>query len=110
MAKWSKKIHYAEYAMKKNMSDPTTDFGADGEKPPGGFDPNLESKWQKMESFKPKAPVAETLDDRIKFAQSWNLAVALIAPSNSKGIAPDKEIEEALEYWQPYFHKKLINK
>lgn len=55
---------------------------------------------------------AETIDDRIKYAQSWNLAVALVAPSSKameKGII-DGDIKLCIEFWQQYFHEKLKNK
>lgn len=53
----------------------------------------------------------ETLDDRIKYAQSWNLAVALVAQNIKGDLVDNSELVEAMiSRWQVYFHNKLINK
>lgn len=52
----------------------------------------------------------ETVDDRIKYAQSWNLAVALMAPVVAKDMCSEDEMKERVERFQKYFHNKLINK
>ncbi len=46
--------------------------------------------------------------ERIKYAQSWNLAATMVAATMSKSISLDyREPEELLEKWQPYFLSKL---
>ena len=51
-----------------------------------------------------KAPKTDT-EFRISYAQSWNLAVAMV--SNLK--YPKMEIyQEEMEKWQKYFYQKLV--
>lgn len=85
------------------------DFGDEGVKT-GGFVPELQNKWQARETFKPKVPAPETIDDRIKYAQSWNLAVALVGASEVLEKEGDDIVKEMIERWQVYFHNKLKNK
>lgn len=51
-----------------------------------------------------KAPKTDT-EYRISFAQSWNLAVAMMA--NHIEISGD-EHKKHLERWQKYFYQKLV--
>lgn len=53
-----------------------------------------------------KVPPRTDTDFRIAFAQSWNLAVAMVARSPSK---LDEVMKERLEEWQVYFYKKLVD-
>ena len=58
----------------------------------------------------------ETVDDRIKYAQSWNLAVAIMAGALSNASITlsrsdsGEQLKIEIESWQKYFHNKLINK
>lgn len=106
-----------------------------GDAPETGFPPSgtfIEpNKWQAKEPFKPlfnatehnkglgqpeskktATGQTETIDERIQRAQSWNLAVALVAPSipTSCGVGNREEIKILVEHWQKYFHDKLKNK
>ena len=63
-----------------------------------------------------KAPKTDT-EHRISFAQSWNLAVALIAPvvprltepTNEKEVKErNKALRDTIENWQKYFYQKLV--
>ena len=55
-----------------------------------------------------KAPKTDT-EFRISYAQSWNLAVALIAPRYQAMEKVDPILaQETLESWQKYFYQKLV--
>ena len=64
-----------------------------------------------------KIPPKTDTDFRIAFAQSWNLAVALIAPvvprltepTNEKEVRErNKALKDTMEDWQKYFYDKLV--
>ena len=64
------------------------------------------------------------VQERIAYAQSWNLAVAMIAPAFSsvettivykqladkKGTSADEQVKAAIEELQKYFYDKLTNR
>ena len=74
------------------------------------------SDYKCLDCWKAKKNIKiESTQDRIAYAQSWNLAVALWSPTfaTKEWISAQENIEEDrkmyLEAWQKYFHKKLTN-
>jgi hypothetical protein len=61
-------------------------------------------KGQDAEKLKPKQG---TTEERIAFAQSWNLAVAILA---SRDLAESELKAEIEKTWQPWFYHKLTNR
>ena len=60
---------------------------------------------------KSKEPAQQDTQDRIAYAQSWNLAVALMAPFFATKEAPGSDyVQENIEIWQKYFLEKLTNR
>lgn len=59
---------------------------------------------------KQKRMEQESLESRA-YAQSWNLAVALMAPFFATREAPVSDyVQENIEIWQKYFLEKLTNR
>lgn len=56
---------------------------------------------------KSKEPEKQDTQDRIAYAQSWNLAVAVLSEKNK---FHSDELQHNIEYWQKYFYEKLTNR
>ena len=58
-----------------------------------------------------KIPPRTDTDYRIAYAQSFNLAVAMVAPlyGDTKNRLDTPEAKERIELWQAYFYKKLVD-
>lgn len=60
---------------------------------------------------KSQEPANNDKQEQIAFGQSWNLAVALMAPYFATKEAPGSDyVQENIEIWQRYFYQKLTNR
>ena len=74
-------------------------------------------KWHD-EATNARQPKVDTVQERIQYAQSWNLAVAMMAPiadkvagtldaDEAESTVFEDEIKTRIEEWQKYFLNKL---
>jgi hypothetical protein len=62
---------------------------------------------------KSKEPASNDKQEQIAFGQSWNLAVALVAPKfipSDEDATLDSVWQNEIERWQKYFYSKLTNR
>jgi DNA-directed RNA polymerase specialized sigma54-like protein len=80
---------------------------------------NSQVDWEELkkapaEQYVPKIAVSKTWEDqrgdKISYAQSFNLAVAVCAEWFSSTNAPTKEQKECIENWQKWFYEKLTQR